>query len=301
MYSTTPVGHSFWRPFYPSSNAVGLFYTSSWLGHWTLVGEAVLHFWRCSRRSLHIQLTGPLETRCGGRLTLLQMQLMYSIHSADWATGHSLWRPPYPSADAVGVFYTSSWLGHWTHVVEAVLPFCRCSRCILHIQLIGPLDTRCGGRLTLLQMTCILYIQLTEPLNTRCGGRLTLLRMYSVYWNKIWFTFRFYSYINIYIFWDCVHKSTEFGEDQIHYCYGEISYHTPKIDSYSLNIFSELAHSGKTTSRFLRDICQTDCKPRTASTSFIRLPFSANSIAFTYHPLFELFFHRSYLKTTTIT
>ena len=47
------------------------------------------------------------------------------------------------------------------------------------------------------------------------------------------------------------------------------------------------------------DIWQTDCKPRTASTSFVWLPFSVNTITFTYHPLFELFFHRSYLKTTT--
>ena len=28
--------------------------------------------------------------------------------------------------------------------------------------------------------------------------------------------------------------------------------------------------------------------------------FSVNTITYTYHPLFELFFHRSYLKTTTI-
>ena len=41
-------------------------------------------------------------------------------------------------------------------------------------------------------------------------------------------------------------------------------------------------------------------KPRTASTSFVGLPFSANTITFTYHPLFELFFHRSYMKTTTL-
>ena len=38
------------------------------------------------------------------------------------------------------------------------------------------------------------------------------------------------------------------------YCYGDISYHIPKIDSSNLNIFSELARSGMTTSRFLRDI-----------------------------------------------
>ena len=56
---------------------------------------------------------------------------------------------------------------------------------------------------------------------------------------------------------------------------------------------------GKTTSHFLRYIWQTDCKPRTASNFFVWLPFSANTIAFTFHPLFELFFHRSYLKTTT--
>ena len=82
------------------------------------------------------------------------------------------------------------------------------------------------------------------------------------------------------------------------YCYGDISYHTPKMDSCNLNIFSELARSEKTTSCFLRDVWQTDCKPRTASTSFVWLLFSANKITFTYHPLFGLFFHRSYLKTT---
>ena len=88
------------------------------------------------------------------------------------------------------------------------------------------------------------------------------------------------------------------------YCYGDISYHTPKMDSSNLNIFSELARSGRTISRFLRDIWQTDrqtdCKPRTACTSFVWLPFPANTITFTYHPLFELFFHRSYLKITTV-
>ena len=85
-----------------------------------------------------------------------------------------------------------------------------------------------------------------------------------------------------------------------HYCYGDISYHTPKMDSSKLNIFPELRSLGETTSRSLRDIWQTDCKPSTASTSFVWLPFSANTITFTYHPLFELYFHRSYLKTTTI-
>ena len=44
---------------------------------------------------------------------------------------------------------------------------------------------------------------------------------------------------------------------------------------------------------------ETFDKPRTASTSFVWLPFSANTITFTYHPLYELFFDRSYLKTTT--
>ena len=53
------------------------------------------------------------------------------------------------------------------------------------------------------------------------------------------------------------------------YCYGDISYHTPKMDSSNLNIFSELARSGKTTSCFLWNIWQTDCKPRKASTSFV--------------------------------
>ena len=87
--------------------------------------------------------------------------------------------------------------------------------------------------------------------------------------------------------------------ESFEHCYWDISYHTPKMDSANLNIFSELARLWKTTSCFLRDIWQTDRKPRTASTSFVWLSFSVNTIAFTYHPLFELFFHRSYLKTTT--
>ena len=57
------------------------------------------------------------------------------------------------------------------------------------------------------------------------------------------------------------------------FCYGNISKHTPKMDSSNLKLFSELACSGKTTSLFLRDIWQTDCKPRTARTSFVWLPF----------------------------
>ena len=84
------------------------------------------------------------------------------------------------------------------------------------------------------------------------------------------------------------------------YCYGDISYHTPKMDSSNLNTFAELRTLGEDNFTFLtRNL--TDCKPRTASTSIIWLPFSANTITFTYHPLFELFFHRSYLKTTTLT
>ena len=71
-----------------------------------------------------------------------------------------------------------------------------------------------------------------------------------------------------------------------------------QIDTWTYSP-SSLARSEKTTSRFLRNIWQTDCKPRTTNTSFAWLPFSANTM-FTYHPLFELFFHRSYLKTTTI-
>ena len=73
------------------------------------------------------------------------------------------------------------------------------------------------------------------------------------------------------------------------------------MDLSNLNIFSELARSGKTTSFSYETFDrQTDGNPRTASTSFVWLPFSAITINFTYHPLYELFFHRSYLKTTTI-
>ena len=71
-------------------------------------------------------------------------------------------------------------------------------------------------------------------------------------------------------------KNEKFYKDI--YCYGDISYHTPKMDSSNLNILCELARSGKTTSRFLQDIWQTNCKSRTATTSFVWLPFSANTI-----------------------
>ena len=77
------------------------------------------------------------------------------------------------------------------------------------------------------------------------------------------------------------------------YCYGDISYHTPNMDSSNLNIFSELSSLGGDNF--------SDCKPSTASTSFVWLPFSANTITFTYHPLFELFFHWFNRKTTTHT
>ena len=83
-------------------------------------------------------------------------------------------------------------------------------------------------------------------------------------------------------------------------CYGDTSYHTPKMDSSNLNIFSKLARSGKTTSHFLWDIWQTASQERIVILLYDFF-FSANTITFTYHPLFELFFHRSYLKTTTIT
>ena len=69
------------------------------------------------------------------------------------------------------------------------------------------------------------------------------------------------------------------------------------MDSSNLKIFSELAHSRKTTSRFLGDR-QTASRERLVLLLY-GFPFSANTITFTYHPLFELFFHRSYLKTTT--
>ena len=65
----------------------------------------------------------------------------------------------------------------------------------------------------------------------------------------------------------------------------------------TLTYSPSLARSGETTSLSLRDIWQTDSKPSTASTSFVWLPFSANTITFTYHPLFEFFFHRSYHNT----
>ena len=85
----------------------------------------------------------------------------------------------------------------------------------------------------------------------------------------------------------------------IYICYGDISYHTAKMYTSNPDIFSDFSSLGETTSYSLRDIWLTNYKPSTASTSFVWLPFFANTITFTYHSLFELFFHRSYLKTTT--
>ena len=101
---------------------------------------------------------------------------------------------------------------------------------------------------------------------------------------------------------DCVHlpwlgkqlrRREILNLNKLYCCYGDISYHTPKMNSSNLNIFSELARSGKTFDR------QTANRERLVLLLYDFL-FSTNTITFTYHPLFELFFHRSYLKTTTI-
>ena len=107
------------------------------------------------------------------------MQSMYSTVPAEWATGHSLGKS-YPSAEkqAVGVFYSPSWVGHRTLVGE-VLPLCReaSSWCIRQPQLSGPQDTRWGS-LTHLQRCsrCILQSQLSGPQDTRWGSLTPLQR-----------------------------------------------------------------------------------------------------------------------------
>ena len=88
---------------------------------------------------------------------------------------------------------------------------------------------------------------------------------------------------------------------------GDISYHTPKDGLVQpKHILRASLTRRRTTSRSLWDIWQTDCKPSTARTSFLWPPFSANTITFTYHPLFELFFppvlskdHNTYTHTHT--
>ena len=55
-------------------------------------------------------------------------------------------------------------------------------------------------------------------------------------------------------------------------CYGDISYHTPKMDSSNLNIFAEISSLGKDNFSFLTRHL-TDCKPSMDSTSFVWLPF----------------------------
>ena len=100
-------------------DAVGVFYSLSWLGNKTLVE---------------------------GSLITAEMQSVYSTASADWAIGHSLrgvlslqrcsrcilqpqltgpqdtrWWESYLCRDAVGVFYSLSWLGNRTLVVGSFI------------------------------------------------------------------------------------------------------------------------------------------------------------------------------------
>ena len=81
-------------------------------------------------------------------------------------------------------------------------------------------------------------------------------------------------------------------------CYGDISYHTPKMDTSNLNIFAELSSLGEENFSFRTRHLTSRERLILPLYDFL---FSANTITFTYYPLFELFFHRSYLKTTTST
>ena len=198
-------------------DAVSVFYSSSWLGlrtlvagiylsaemrlvystapaHWATehsLGESIL-LQRCSWCILQLQLTGPQNTRWGNLTPLkrcswciLQLQL----------TGpqNTRWGILPLCRDAVGVFYSSSRLGHRT-LVGGIYPSAefqlrysaapagwatehsllestllkRCSWCILQLQLTGPQSTR-WGNLTPLQRCswCILQLQPTGTQNTR--------------------------------------------------------------------------------------------------------------------------------------
>ena len=104
---------------------------------------------------------------------------------------------------------------------------------------------------------------------------------HTIYSLSLYTNLSLYIYIYIYIYM---------------YCYGNISYHTPKMDSSDLKIFSELSLFGEDNFSFLTR--QTASRERLVLLLFDFL-FSANTIAFTSHPLFELFFHRSYQKNTT--
>ena len=84
-------------------------------------------------------------------------------------------------------------------------------------------------------------------------------------------------------------------------CYGHISYHTPKMDTSNLNIFSERAKLGEDNFTLSYETFDRQIASRERLVLLLYdFLFSANTITFTYHPLFELFFHRSYLKTTTL-
>ena len=74
------------------------------------------------------------------------------------------------------------------------------------------------------------------------------------------------------------------------YCYGDISYHTPKMD------LSKLSTLGENNFSFLTRHLKSRERLVLPLYNFL---FSANTITFTYHPLFELFFHRCYMKTIT--
>ena len=83
----------------------------------------------------------------------------------------------------------------------------------------------------------------------------------------------------------------------VYYCYGDISYHAPKMESSQPKHILRACSLGEDNFSFLTRYLTSRERLVLPLYEFL---LSANTITFTYHPLFELFFHRSYLKTTTI-
>ena len=119
-------------------DAVGVFYSPSWLDHRSLVGGwSFTPLQRCSRCILQPQLTGPQITRWRVEFySSAEMQSVYSTTPIEWATDHLLEGGVLLLCrDAVCVFYNPYRMGHRSLVwVWSLTPLQRCSRCILQPQ-----------------------------------------------------------------------------------------------------------------------------------------------------------------------
>ena len=93
-------------------DAVGVFYSSSRLGHPDTRWGSHTPLQKCSRCILQLQQTGPPGHSLEKSYPSAEMQLVYSTAPADRATRTLVGEVIPLCRDAVGVFYSSSRLGH---------------------------------------------------------------------------------------------------------------------------------------------------------------------------------------------